>query len=296
MSTSHVPVDLFNPGQVFACLGLAEVAQTLHGAAEACFSRSEGALLFSVRTRPDRDPIADVLGFLGEASVVSLAPPADERTEDALSTARWGVDTAECVPDDPYPFPSPSSPATLPARLAAGAHAVQVDHWGDGTVRDNVKFWGGAGGYPGAALLRDALNLARPHLAAALADPFNLGLPQSSSFRFDWRRDYVPMDIGFSLNNHKGSREIKAVGYPLVEVLAAIGMTNARPLRPEPRNKLLYRYAVPMDTWLPLPLLRPALGCAPLPFPVRTFRVTLDWPGQENQARCITHVIEETTP
>ena len=33
---------------------------------------------------------------------------------------------------------------------------------------------------------------------------------------------------------------------------------------------------------------------ARLPFPRRTFRMTLEWPGQENQARCITDVVEET--
>jgi CRISPR-associated protein Csx14 len=31
-----------------------------------------------------------------------------------------------------------------------------------------------------------------------------------------------------------------------------------------------------------------------LPFPTRNFTMQLDWPGQENQARCITTVREET--
>ena len=79
--------------------------------------------------------------------------------------------------------------------MIAGEHCIRIDHWGDQTERDNVKFWAGASGYPGAALARDALSqmkaLGDNPLAAAAADPFAVSGPQSSSFRFDWRRDYV---------------------------------------------------------------------------------------------------------
>jgi len=84
------------------------------------------------------------------------------------------------------------------------------------------------------------------------------------------------------------------LGYPLVEILAAIGLENARPKR---LRKLEYEYGVTGsfgDSRLLSPLfLRAALGCATLPFPQRTFRMRLDWPGQANQARCITQVFEE---
>jgi CRISPR-associated protein Csx14 len=126
------------------------------------------------------------------------------------------------------------------------------------------------------------------------SDPFSVSAPQSSSFRFDWRRDYVPIDAGFSLNEHG---KLEPRGYPLVEILAAIGLANARPAR---LRKLEYRYGVvgrahaSDPAHLPLPFVRAALGCAPLPFPFRRFRMDLDWPGQENQARCITTVSEES--
>jgi CRISPR-associated protein Csx14 len=172
---------------------------------------------------------------------------------------------------------------------------LSIDHWGDATKRDNVKFWAGSGGYPGCGLLRDALDLVRARMAHATADPFSLAAPQSSSFRFDWRRDYVPMDVGFSPNKH--SDDIVMVGFPLVEILAAIGLGNARPAR---QDKLTYRYAViggapPAALFSPI-FLRAALGVANLPFPRRIFRMHLDWPGQENQARCITDVVEEERP
>jgi CRISPR-associated protein Csx14 len=49
---------------------------------------------------------------------------------------------------------------------------------------------------------------------------------------------------------------------------------------------------------LSLTMARAALGsAAPLwpGMPRRRFRMTLDWPGQEGQAKCITRVDEETT-
>jgi len=172
---------------------------------------------------------------------------------------------------------------------------ITIDYWGDESVRtgrDNAKFWAGAGGYPGAALAKDALELIRHCKGDLASDPFNVPARQSSSFRFDWRRDYVPLDIGFSLNAHSGER-FCTVGYPIVEILAAIGLTHARPKR---EDKLRYIYAVisgtgPAELLDPI-LLRAALGGADLPFQQRFFRMRLDWPGQENQARCITTVEE----
>jgi CRISPR-associated protein Csx14 len=177
-------------------------------------------------------------------------------------------------------------------RTAAGTE-LRIDHWAD-AVRDNVKFWAGAGGYPGAALARDALDLVRETALDAASDPFALALPQSSSFRLDWRRDYVPLDAGFSLNKHAGM--VQTVGYPLVELLGAVGLTHARPQRMA--TKLKYRYGVIGTSrdvcWLPLSFLRAALGASRAPFERRTFLMSLDWPGKENQARAITQVTEES--
>jgi CRISPR-associated protein Csb3 len=292
MGHTTVPVDLFNPGQVFACLGLCEIASVLADGAPVSggFDWSAPAARFHVRWPLDGNPVGAVLGFLKDAAVTSLSP-ADDENKPMLDTTKWDVTTVGVRSGGPFPFPEPDSPATLPALLTLGGHRFLLDHWGDATHRDNVKFWAGAAGYPGVGLLRDALALARPHLAAAVADPFAVSAPQSSSFRFDWRRDYVPLGVGFSLNNHS---RLSPLGYPAVEILAAAGLSHARPLRPERRNKLLYRYAVLGGDDLPLPLLRAALGCASLPFPTRTFRIALDWPGQEGQARCITDTIEET--
>ena len=293
MAEARIPVDLRNPGQVFACLGLMEAAEVLLGGAEGTFDWSDEAdVRFILRAEGEEDPLDVVLDFLLRAQVESLAPSGS-----ANRTERWnGIPTRVLEDRQPFPAADPPSPATLPARLYATSGALVVDYWIDGervSGRDNAKFWAGAGGYPGVALLRDALALLHREPQRLKGALFDYDVEQSSSFRFDWRRDYVPFDTGFSLNEHGN---IVTVGYPLVEVLAAIGLTHARPLR---LDKLNYRYGVigltEEDRLYPPMFLRAALGCAALPFPMRTFRMQLDWPGQENQARCITNVHKEVT-
>jgi CRISPR-associated protein Csx14 len=286
MAEASIPVDLFNPGQVFACLGFMEAAEILLGDVEGGFDWSDEAnVKFILRAAQEKNPFEAVLEFLAEAEVMSLAPQGSD-----LSTEKWDVETRTLPENEGFPFAEPTSPATLPAALRRGRHQIVIDHWGDSTgLRDKVKFWAGAGGYPGAALLRDALNLVREKMKDAAVDPFALTARQSSSFRLDWRRDYIPIDAGFSPNEHGN---ISMLGYPLVEIMAAIGLTHARPHRV---HKLRYRYGVAggIDLLLMPMLLRAALGGALAPFPTRLFHMELGWPGQENQARCITDVTEE---
>jgi CRISPR-associated protein Csb3 len=290
MAEATIPVDLRNPGQVFACLGLMELAEVLCGPCESRFSyrNAEAQAQFALKVDGIVNPITEGVNFLVKANPVAIAPLRSD-----LSTMKWQIETAG-RDDALFPCPAPDTPAALPIRLTNGRHSVLIEHWADGSTRDNVKYWAGAGGYPGAALARDALALlgglgdnAVPSLSA---DPFNVPFPQSSSFRFDWRRDYIPLDAGFSPNEHS---RMSMVGYPLVELLAAIGLQNARPARLE--NKLAYRYGVSSAT-LPTVFARAVLGGEGLGFPIRLFRMRLGWPGQEGQARCIVDAQEETAP
>ena len=292
MPESTIPVDLRNPGQVFACLGLLEMAQVLLGNATATFAWKGVEETFRVAAHGEQEPVARVLRFLDDAEVIARAPTGSKNFEKWLPA--WG-DREFDQPDAPFPFPDPDSLATLPAVLRDRAGAeIAVDYWGDATRRDNVKFWAGARGYPGAAILRDALCLVRGRLRGHESVPFSLSAAQSNSFRFDWRRDYVPIDAGFSLNNHKTGIPIVPVGFPLVEVLAAVGMAHARPARVD---KLEYRYGVIGGDRLLDPLiLRAALGAesAPAPgLPFRRFCMRLKWPGKAGKTRCITRVTEE---
>lgn len=297
MAESRVPVDLLNPGQVFACLGLLEAADILLGAATAAFDWSNGReTTFRLAAAGEEPPVESVLHFLDEARVLTRAPARSSNIDRWI--LRWGAPPEPDQAGHPFPFPDPDSPATLPVVLHDDdGNEIALDYWGDATRRDNVKFWAGARGKPGAAILREALETVRGKTRQHATNPFALSGPQSISFRFDWRRDYIPVQDGFSPNNHKsGSIQIQMVGFPLVEVLAAIGVTNARPSR---KTKLEYRYGVLGAGKGPLldPMFhRAALGAATSPVPGRPFRrfvMHLDWPGQEDQARCITQVTEE---
>ena len=294
MAESNIPVDLFNPGQVFACLGLLEAVDILVGAATASFDWTGGRKArFRVVTEGEEPPVQRVMRFLDEARVLARAP--DQSPNIKRWKASWGAAPEVDPPEHSFPFPDPDSPATLPVVLRDDdGNAIALDYWGDATRRDNVKFWAGAAGYPGAAIARDALEVVRGKTRQHATDPFALSSPQSNSFRFDWRRDYIPAQDGFSPNRH--GKNVQMVGFPLVEVLAAIGVSNARPHR---AAKLEYRYGVLGAGHGPLldPMFhRAALGAETSPIPGRPFRrfvMHLDWPGQADQARCITQVTEE---
>ena len=291
MAEASIPVDLTNPGQVFACLGFLEAADLLLGEAQGGYDwRDPANVRFRLAARGEEDPVVGVLRFLDEATVTTRAPaPSPPRTE------KWKIETRK---DDSGEFPFKDSGSdVLPACLSDGAGgSIEIDHWGDQgqTRRDRAKFWAGAGGYPGAGLARDALDLIRGHAVDHANDPFSLNAEQSSSFRVDWRRDYVPIDAGFSPNAHG---DVVMRGYPIVELMAAVGLTNARPLR---RGRLEYRYGVAglaRDALYDPIFLRAALGAEKPPFPgipFRLFTMRVDWPGQEGQARCITDIVEET--
>ena len=302
MAESGIPVDLFNPGQVFACLGLLEAADILLGAATATFDWSNGGeTRFRVAAESEKPPVERVMRFLEEARVVTRVPA------NSISAAKWIPKWGDAPEQDgagcPFPFPDPGKCDRLPVVLRDGAgNEIAIEYWGDATKRDNVKFWAGAGGKPGAAILHEALDIVHGTTRQHATDPFALSGPQSISLRFDWRRDYIPVQDGFSPNNHDGKGgmvPISMVGFPLVEILAAIGMTNARPRR---RTKLEYRYGVlgaaegAEDLLLDPMFHRAALGAETSPVsgrPFRRFVMHLDWPGQADQARCITQITEE---
>ena len=105
MAERSIPVDLFNPGQVFACLGFLEAAEILLGDAEGGFDWSDEAnVRFHLRAAGAEDPVSAVLGFLAAAEVRRWAPlgyadghskgakdvPDDDTVEDSLrQTVHW---------------------------------------------------------------------------------------------------------------------------------------------------------------------------------------------------------------
>ncbi len=290
MGAASIPVDLLNPGQVLACIGLAEIALVLHGDARGAFDwRERRNVRFHLATSSAENPVEAALAFLEKAEVVSVAPEGSpNRTEG------WKVDTHFLPARDPFPNADENGPPQLPARLRCGPVHFDITHWGESMAnvgRDGVKLWAGAGGYPGAALVRDALASVRGKMLQSLEDPFNLAALLGSNMRLEKRGSCVPLDAGFAPNDH--AFEIRT--FPLVEILAAVGLTHARPERIQ---KLEYRYGVIMTdkpTLFPLPLLRASIGAPKLPFDQRTFTMILGWAGKEGQARVITSSVEETS-
>ena len=129
-------------------------------------------------------------------------------------------------------------------------------------------------------------------MLASVADPFNLAALLGSNMRLEKRGSCVPLDAGFAPNDHA---QLQIRTFPLVEILAALGLTHARPQRVE---KLEYRYGViatDKPGLFPMPLLRAAIGAPKLPFDQRTFTMILGWAGKEGQARVITSSVEETS-
>src|SRR5438128_1843387 len=75
MAEASIPVDLFNPGQVFACLGFVESADVLLGDAEGGFDWSDPTQVrFHVNAAGAENPFAVVLKFLAEAQVYRCGP------------------------------------------------------------------------------------------------------------------------------------------------------------------------------------------------------------------------------
>ncbi|MFN3241753.1 MAG: type I-U CRISPR-associated protein Cas8c [Planctomycetota bacterium] len=282
-------MDLLNPGQVFACIGFAEAANVLCGHAAACFDWSDPIdARFRLRANGELSPFTRVLRFLVGATAHAIAIEGSPNHDRWV--ASWGPAPVASPPHDGYPFPDPASPEPLTCVIRNAGEQLILDHWGDESGRDKVKFWTGPSGQPGAALAQKMLAQLRG-FDIGDGDPFAFSAPQSSSFRLDWRRDYVPIDAGFSLNVHS---KMDPMGFPIVELLGALGLGAARPNR---RSTLHYDYAIvgrestTETLWLPLSLLRASLGDHNLPFPTRHFRIRLSRPSKH--ARAITTVTED---
>ena len=79
MAEARIPVDLFNPGQVFACLGLVEAADILLGDATGAFDwRDESHPTFILRAAGEQNPMKAILDFLKEVKIYRILPKIPE--------------------------------------------------------------------------------------------------------------------------------------------------------------------------------------------------------------------------
>jgi CRISPR-associated protein Csx14 len=297
-SIAAIPVDIFNPGQVFACLGFLEAADVLLGQAEGGFDwTDEAEVRFRLRAEGDENPLRAVLRFVAGAQVRRLAskgyvdPPLSKGAKKKRKNATEHEFDEDATSDGPLSvvetFPGPEADwRALPVRLERDGRHVDVGHWCDGSSRNDFKLFAGQQRGPviARAMIEAVAELWENHQDSLIRDPFGQTMPMSgSSFKFDARKSWTAIDAGYSLDEQKHL----VTASPAVEILAAIGLEHARPEEFDTRK---VRYAA-WSGLAPPCLARPVLAGARTGLPLRVFRFTLDLSGKN---KVVTFAQEET--
>ena len=289
MAESSIPVDLFNPGQVFACLGFLEAADVLCGDAEGGFDWSDEAeVRFCLRARGDENPFEAVLEFLARAEVKAVAPqgwrPKKEPTEDKAKE-RLEEELCRQEQSEVFPAASPETSSALPIQIANSKKRIVLRHWADGSSRNEFKLYAGNRSALGiATAMQEGISqIWKEQQNNLIERPFGITTPMAGSFNFDPRGAWTAIDAGYSPNDQKH----QVAASPVVEILAAWGLENARPDEFETRR---VRYAA-WGLALPAVLARVALVGGVAVVPMKRFRFELDMSGKN---KVITFAEQET--
>lgn len=287
MGRSKIPVDLHNPGQVFACLGFLEAADLLCGPAEGGFDWRSDAT-FVLDAAGAENPVAAVLEYLVASSVRRVAPagwtdpPKKIKASGATENEEAEEDSDDF--DTACEFPAGSGERmALPIRLGGGnLPRFSIGHWADGSSRNTFKLY--AGNRSAAKIAADMLELIRTlwktQHTAVLEQPLDVLCPMAGSFNFDPRGGWTAIDVGYSPDKHK-VRGANIQASPVIEFMAAWGLEHARPEEFDVRK---VRYAVWRDM-LPPMLARAALSGSLATIAMRHFRFDLSLSGK-NKVVC----------
>lgn len=265
MAEAEIPVDLFNPGQVFACLGFLEAADILLEDVEGGFDWSSQAdVKFVLRAKGERNPVEHVLNFLAETQIESWGPVGyknpvpkkggrtdedDGDQDDERDDAESDVAEASIVLSKVFPDRT-GDRMSLPIRLGGGNQPiVELGHWADGSSRNNFKLYAGnrsahkiaramlkgvrkkltkkqkARGAPGDLVSKGIKQLWEDARQQLVKDPLNQLTPIGGRFNFDPRGAWTAIDAGYSPDRQNH----QVTASPVVEFLAAWGLENARP-------------------------------------------------------------------
>ena len=308
-----IPVELLNPGQVFACLGFLEAADILLGGAQGGFDWTDRTSMrsdarFQVQVAGGRSPFECVLEFLVSAEMRALAPAGwrpKKKPKTATERTKLINELKRQETSETFPGPYPDTSAALPIRLVeADGESVVLSHWTDGSSRDCFKLYAGnrsaldiasamlgRRGKPAKRRSRRAsaptgvAQLWKERKAELVERPFSVLAPLGGSFNFDPRGGWTPLDAGYSPNNHKHGVEAS----PIVEILAAWGLEHARPNEFETRR---VRYAAWRGVVPPI-LARAAVAGQLDALPQRRFCFELKMAGKE---KIVTFAREEAQP
>ena len=288
LAEHSIPVHLHNPGQVLACLGFLDAADTLYGGAQDWsiaggfdWSNGCGTSSFIIQSSGGINPFACVLEFLAHANKAQAIlpnknwrPKKDYREGKPNETEHERKSREQRLKklddwlsrqhtSDGFPKKWPDDVSSLPVRLVGGAsQAVTLNHWADGsTAREDFKLYAGqlksyvivdamlSGVRQGKRTeTKGVKQLWKESSSEILRDPFAAVTPMKGSFKFDARGAWAAIDAGYSPD----AQGHKVVSSPIVEIMAAWGLQNARPKKDGRR----VRYTV----WAPL--LPPALARA----------------------------------
>ena len=283
MADASIPVNLFNPGQVFASLGFLEVADVLLGEAEGGFDWSnEESTRFCLRANGHENPFAAVLQFLAESEIRCYGPLGFVSTPAKSGSRKQDGENAG---------------------LQSGVRIFEIGHWADGSSRHRFKLY--AGNRSGYSIVSDMIRGKRdkPRKKDAdgelktkglsslwaecssdlVAKPFDVLTAMGGSFNFDPRGGWTAIDAGYSLNEHSDHAISSS---PVVEILAACGLEHTRPVEFEKR-KVCY------GAWngcAPPILARAAFSGADVSLVVRKFRFALNLSGKN---KVVTFAEEE---
>jgi CRISPR-associated protein Csx14 len=297
MADKSIPVDLVNPGQVFACLGFLEAADLLLRQAEGGFHWTDRSdVHFRLRTKNEDNPFRIVLKFLAEAQLRRLVPrgysdpPPSKGVTEKRKKAMDGEANEDVVSDGPLiildAFPGPDADwRALPVRLERDGRYLDITHWCDASSRNDFKLFAGQQRAPAIAraMIEGVADLWKTRESDLLRDPFGVTVPMGgSSFKFDARKSWTAIDAGYSPDEQKHL----VAASPVVEILAAIGLENARPDEFETRQ---VRYSA-WNGLVPPVLARPALAGTHIGIPRRVFQFTLALSGKN---KVVTFAEEE---
>lgn len=323
MAEASIPVDLTNPGQVFACLGFLEAAEVLMGEAQGGFDWSdETSPKFFLTASGNDNPFERVLEFLAKAEVrvyahAGFARGAQSDTEDEEgsddadeASEQQDADENEATGSElefSEVFPAKRGDAmALPIRIGAGEGLwVELGHWCDGSGVETFKLYSGNRSAEGIARAMIKGTRESPRKGQAVGDlrthgiatmwaeqrtamierPFDVLGPMGGSFNFDPRGAWTAIDAGYSPND-QGHR---VVASPAVEILAAWSLQHTRPVMWPIRQ---VRYAV-WQEHLAVELARVALQGALPSLERRLFRFELALSGKN---KVVTFAHEETLP
>lgn len=255
MAEASIPVDLLNPGQVFACLGFLEVAEVVLRDARGGFQWGRSGDCFTLSARGKESPFGAALSFSATADVVWLSPREDLTERDGGRT-----EIHKCIAASLDPKCA-DLPAVLRGQYDGVLHEIPFGYWADGSSRFSTTFKKSTNGASSHIRFRNALDAIR-HMNSTKAeiDPFSQHLPTGSLFRLDPRGSIDPIDGGFSPDSlRKGDRgglDMRVATYPLCEAFAVLGLEHARPERLDGNH---FAYCV----WgrpLPPALARAAIG------------------------------------